>query len=225
MLWLALGSGEEDGEEARRAALRSAAQADSSAGTDAATPPMASSEKRQRVVPGRSFGSARTASPRSSEVSDLIAGAPGETLRGGSRRIEDAGRPDSADDPDLSPELSSRYESAAAVADADGEAPERSEIPSEALLLDLEAKAARVAERLGLLDPVGLERRVDLAVRGDLSYGELEPARDAARRSILADAAIVEDLVQARYGENASSRGARDARGMGQTLLSGQNPA
>jgi hypothetical protein len=153
----------------------------------------------------------------------LIAGAPGETLRGGSRRIEDAGRPDSADDPDLSPELSSRYESAAA--DADGEAPERSEIPSEAMLLDLEAEAARVAERLGLLDPVGLERRVDLAVRGDLSYGELEPARDAARRSILADAAIVEDLVRARYGENASSRGARDARGMGQTLLSGQNPA
>jgi hypothetical protein len=72
---------------------------------------------------------------------------------------------------------------------------------------------------------VGLERRVDLAVRGDLSYGELEPARDAARRSILADAAIVEDLVRARYGENASSRGARDARGMGQTPLSGQNPA
>ena len=70
-----------------------------------------------------------------------------------------------------------------------------------------------------------LERRVGLAGSGDQFAGDSQRARDDARRSILADAAIVEDLIRARYGSDHRSRAARDARGMAHTLLSTQNVA
>ena len=87
-------------------------------------------------------------------------------------------------------------------------------------LVALEEAAARAAEALGLVDPDTLERRIDDRVPSSLlTPTQLELARDAARRVILADAAIVEDLVRARYLATGSYRDANQARGFLETLL------
>lgn len=111
------------------------------------------------------------------------------------------------------------------LATSDADAAEASDSPYEPDPVDLEAEAAEVAERLELIDPLELERRVELALGDDESAGYSDQARDDARREILADAAIVEDLIRARYGSDAWSRAARDARGTGHTLLSTQSAA
>ena len=88
-------------------------------------------------------------------------------------------------------------------------------------LYDLEVEAALAALSLGLVDPVEVERRVALAVpEGTLPPGEIDTARQDARREILADAAIVEALARERFGPDASEAQMALARGLGQLPIS-----
>jgi len=216
--WLALLPGEDELEAERAAALTRGAGASGGAASE-----MMGGERKRRAGAARSVGDARSVSPSSVEDRDADTRRSGVEGGEGSREVAEGSRPTAP--PVRTPGRSPRAESTESTLD-DGllevDARERG-VPGEPSLADLEADAARVAESLGLMEPAELERRIDQQVDDSLPPDQLAQAREDARRQILADAAIVEDLVRSRYGADISGRQLRSARNMGFTLLSAQD--
>ena len=98
-------------------------------------------------------------------------------------------------------------------------------VSGEPLFSSLEADAARVAESLGLLTRAEIDQRVARALPPGVSPEASSPAVEDARMRVLADAALVEDMVRQQLGPDASPDAVRRARGMGYTLLSTQDEA
>lgn len=206
-LWLRSGSPGRDGWVHGEGAPRSAAPAGRDAPAQAGGPGRVASPGgvlREGADPGPADDASRLASvPRDRTVAERdTARAP--------ERVERAERNRRDRDVVRTPDATRR---SPIVEDPAPDAPDTPDAVDPAELAQLESEAADLAESQQLLSESELQQRVDRELR----RSQMSP--EEARRKVLADAAIVEQMLVDRYGPDVSAAQHREAIDFFYTLL------